>query len=832
MSARSDDIVRTRGPQPRVIAGSVFAAAIVAIAFIAAWPVYRTPWLFVTAGGAVIAAAVIATAAGRLAWRATTTAWVVAVAFFVLGIPLAIPARLSDAGALAQGMGELVTGVVVGWKDLVTVDLPVGTYRNLLVPALAVFLAGTCALLLLAWRRDRLAYAAVPVAAAMTSFGLLFGAPVVSEPLEVGPFAIPAPVETALGALTFLACLVWLVWRGRDERMRALAFGAETSGVTLARRRSAADRRRGLLAGGMVATALAVSVVVVPFAAEGTTRDVLRAAAGPDIALSAAVSPLSGYRAQFADERADEVLFTVVADGPLPERVRLATLDTYDGEVFRSGDAGALDDARFVRVPAVLDAGDGEDASVEITIDALDGIWMPTVGRVRSVDFGGPRPGALADSFYYNRVAWAGVQTADGGLAAGDVVRVRAVEPAPRALSSITAPGGAPSSVAAPEALTVWVQRHAAGSDGAALAGLIALLRERGYLSHGLDEDAGSAWMSDLEDYSFQPSASGHSLARIQTMFARLLEREADPRAEASGVYVAAVGDDEQFAVAAALIARELGFPSRVVVGTRLASDDAGLPVCDEGVCRAQDLAAWIEVQSADGAWVAVDVTPQHTRSPSLVVTEARDPENVTDVRPEAVEEVVPPRSLQEDTGVREGAGPGDAVDLTWLWRLARIAGIGLLLLVVALAPFVVVVAAKATRRRGRRRAATAQGRIVGGWEEYVDAAVDAGLPAPRRLTRTELAVALGTADGAALAATADRAVFGGEEVADDLADDYWRRVDAERGAIRRGLTFWRRLAMTVSLKSFVRPLAPARATRTRSERGKRAPAAVARTAP
>ena len=35
-------------------------------------------------------------------------------------------------------------GVVLGWKDLVTVDLPVGSYRNLLVPALVVFLVGTC----------------------------------------------------------------------------------------------------------------------------------------------------------------------------------------------------------------------------------------------------------------------------------------------------------------------------------------------------------------------------------------------------------------------------------------------------------------------------------------------------------------------------------------------------------------------------------------------------------------------------------------------------------------------------------------------------------------
>src|SRR3546814_9538657 len=78
--------------------------------------------------------------------------------------------------------------------------------------------------------------------------------------------------------------------------------------------------------------------------------------------------------------------------------------------------------------------------------------------------------------------------------------------------------------------------------------------------------------MTSLAGYSFQPSAAGHSLARIDTMFSRLLERESDPRAAASDNYVAAVGDDEQFAVATALIARELGFPARVVVGARLSA--------------------------------------------------------------------------------------------------------------------------------------------------------------------------------------------------------------------------------------------------------------------
>ena len=220
---------------------------------------------------------------------------------------------------------------------------------------------------------------------------------------------------------------------------------------------------------------------------------------------------------------------------------------------------------------------------------------------------------------------------------------------------------------------------------------LVQLLRERGYLSHGLAPASGSAppkWAADLSGYQVQPSASGHSLARIETMFQRLLDREDDPRAAASGNYVAAVGDDEQFAVAVALIAHELGFPARVVVGARLTSADPALPTCDAGTCRAEDLSAWTEVQGTDGQWAAIDVPPQREQSPSLEVTEQRDPENVTEVRPDTVDDVVPPAPLQEDNTLNDENRADDGLDLARLWPILRITGLSLLVVLVRFGPF------------------------------------------------------------------------------------------------------------------------------------------------
>lgn len=809
----------------RMLGGTAFTMLAVLVAAVAAWPIYRGgAFVLVAVAGTLLGAAVAAVVAWRR-WGAGAAALLLLGVFALTAVPLAVPSRLGAPGDLLRGLGEAFSGLQLAWKDLVTVDLPVGSYRNLLVPALVVFLVGTCATLLLSWRADRWAIAAVPVGLAMPAFGLFFGRTSVSAPLGIGPVEIVAPVETALGVAGLLGAVLWLAWRSHDERRQSLARATAASGVRLTRRPSRTDRRRTALGAGMVAVALVAAVAVVPWAARGADRDVLRAAAGPERQIAAAVSPLAEYRSFFQGDRADQVLFEVAADGRAPERVRLAVLDVYDGETFRSGGADA-GGTPFTRVPAALDAGAGADVDVEVRIDALQGIWAPTVGRLSSVRFDGDRAAALADRFYYSADAEAAVQTAGGGLRSGDSYRLLAVEPAVGDLADAAAPGAATAAVEPPDNLQRWVEEHASGDGGAALAGLVQLLRERGYLSHALSIDAAEppSWMDALPQYTFQPSAAGHSLARVDQLFARLLERESDPRAAASGNYVAAVGDDEQFAVAVALIAEELGFPARVVLGARLSAADPELSVCDGGACRARDLSAWTEVRAADGAWIPVDVTPQSSQSPSLEVTQQRDPENVTEVRPDTVDEVVPPEPVQQDTARDDARDDSGGWDLAWLWPILRVGGIVLLVLAVVLGPFLAVVAAKAARRRARRRAPQPVAAIAGGWEEYVDAGVDAGRPVPRASTRAELAAAFATAAGPRLAEDADRAVFSRESLTAQDAEEFWRIVDAERRELARGRGLWRRIRSAVSLRSFVRFVAPQASERVTRivERGRR----------
>lgn len=812
----------------RVVAGALYALAAVGLTAVAAWPVYRSAsFLLLVAAASVLAGAIAALVAWRR-WNGWAAAGLLAGALLVVGVPLAVPSRAGAPAPFLQGLGELASGLLWGWKDLLTVDLPVGSYRNLLVPALVVFLVGTASVLLLSWRTDVLAVLAVPVAIAMAGFGLLFGSTEVSAPLVIGALVLPAPVETAVGAGVLLSGVLWLSWRSRAARVQALRRASDAARVRVAgdaARGAGARLRRLGLGVGMVAVAAAVAVSV-PAVAVPAQRDVLREATGPRQEISRAISPLSSYRTLFADARVDEELFRVTGDA-LPDRVRLAVLDDYDGAVWRTDPAGEP----FVRLAAARVLGGGAPIDAEVTIGALDGIWMPTAGAVASVDFAGPRAAALADGFYVSSAREAAVETTP--WSAGDTYRLRAAAPAVSALSSATAPGGQAgvsvtaadgSELVAPASLRTWVQQHAVGTGGAALDGLVTLLRSRGYLSHALHPPAvGAAWMQQLgAGYTFAPSASGHSLARIDAMFTALLAREADPVAVAADDLVAAVGDDEQFSAAVALIARELGFPARVVVGTRLTSSDPDAATCAGGVCRTGDVSAWVEVRAASGEWIPVDVTPQHTRPPRTERTEQPDPQIATSVRPDGVDEVQPQRPAQEDSAAPTDRP--DPLDLRWLWTTLGITG-GVLAVLLALAgPFAAIVIAKALRRRRRRRQDRPADAIAGGWDEYLDVAVDAGRRPPPAATRSEIAQALARPAAGALARTADEAVFSARPMAPDEAEEFWRIVEDERAAL--ATSRWRRLRAAVSLRSFV-----PRSFRSHFERGSRAASRPRRTA-
>jgi hypothetical protein len=801
------------------VGNALFVVAMALVGVAAAWPIYQAPWFWITAFGAIIAGGTTALIGAARSWSWTTVLLATVGVYLLLGVPLAIPSALGSVQAALAAELDLLVATFGAWKQLVTVAIPAGSYQAVLVPALLVFLGGSSAAFSLAWRTQRLAVLVVPIMFVVQLFGLVFGSSATAAPVTVFGTTLPASRELAVGILGFAIAAIFLSWRARHIRRAALLLAMQNTGV---RRRSegmVSRIRRAWLAGTVLVVAVALAVPIAATAALPAERDVLRTAVDPAVQLREQVSPLSQYRAAFGSDRYDAELLRVETSGAAVERLRLAVLSHYDGTVFRviAPDAGERDQSTaFARVPHTMtpEGPAGEQASIEVGIAAYDGIWLPTAGSLVDITFAGDRRQALTDGFFYNAGTAAGVQLAR--VTDGDRYTIT-TQSAPDAASlrDLEAPAGGSliDGALIPEKLAEWVRAQRVSEDGAGLAELITRLRERGYLSHALaaPADPETSWAADLRGHAFEPSTAGHSIDRIDAMFAALLEKQATAGATDNTRLVAAVGDDEQFATAAALIAAELGFTARVVIGFILdeaATDAASVPACAGGVCSGRNLTAWVEVADGRGGWVAVNATPQHVNPLSPIDDQRSDPRIDTEVITDgATEQRAPkaPPSAGDDAAPTEDP---EAVELDWLMPLLRIAGIMLLVVAAVCAPFLAIIAAKLQRRRSRRRADDEVSRIANGWDEYVDTAIDHGLPGQGSLTRSELAIRHGRGDGAReLARLADAAVFAPPGAVEHDSREFWAIVDAERASLIAASSRMGRLKAALSLRSFTRIL-------------------------
>ena len=171
------------------------------------------------------------------------------------------------------------------------------------------------------------------------------------------------------------------------------------------------------------------------------------------------------------------------------------------------------------------------------------------------------------------------------------------------------------------------------------------------------------------------------------------------------------VGYEEQYAAAAALIARIAELPVRVAVGFEIEPERF---VDGRAEVRSGDASAWIEVRVDDVGWVPVSVSPPRSREPEAENAVAAEDQVATPNPPpppqvppdvdvftenDEVEEPVEEEE-EEDDDSDEATGGGGIGTLGWI-----AIGTGSVLIVVLAAGGAIVVW---KRRRTRRRRAAA----------------------------------------------------------------------------------------------------------------------------
>ena len=784
----------------RFIGGVLASAVALALGVAAAWPIYQTPWLWVVAAASLGLGTLIIWARERWRLAFPIASAMILVALAVSIVPVAVPQALSS--GLIRGLGDGLAAVALGWKQLLTLSLPVGTYQTVLVPAFVVMFGTVLITLTFASRSGRWpVLAAIPMLAPV-AFGTVFGASAVSAPLQAGPLTIAAPRELGLWLAVALLGAIWVAWTSGAERRAALRLGRSESDAPVARGRVT----RGLIASAAVVIALGLGALIAPGLDAGA-RAVARDSIDPEIVVRDRPSPLASYRASKTDDGIDQELFAVSSDGARPEHFRLAVLDAYEGVDFHVSDDAS---GRFTRFPSGESLAEPSQVTVEIAGGYQD-IWAPTAKLGAPPIFRGPRAAELADGFYVNRDTGGAIAVPSStaattpGLADGDMytapMETREAQGTPE-LSGTSTPLIDLETV--PE-LARWIERQNVSADGAGLVTLIERLRARGYLSHSLsDVDGKPVWLQRLSEElgtRFEPSSGGHSLARIEALFSELnVQQEAAGEDASEKMLVAGIGDDEQFATAAALLARALGFESRVVVGVRLGDGVPGVPACAD-MCTGENLAAWIEVQDASGSWVPMDVTPQAEQHPQRLEQGEQLPEFPTTPEERDAREVDPPIGLGEQADSTEAED--EVQGAAWLWPLLRVAGLSVAGAGLLFLPFIFLPIAKRRRAKSRKGEPNPELRALGAWEEYVDRATDAGIDLPQRASRGAMAEAIGGPSAVAIATTVDRAVFSPYGIDDAQADGVWSAVEMDTRERAASRTRWQRIRAAYGLRSY-----------------------------
>ncbi|MDQ0734113.1 transglutaminase family protein [Arthrobacter agilis] len=701
--------------------------------------------------------------------------------YLVLGHALAAPqeAFLGFLPTL-RSLRILIVGVVFSWKDILTVADPVGTASGMLVvPFLAAMLcavvAGT-----LAWRLRTPYWPMLPVLVLFAT-GIAFGTNRASLP-EIR------------GILLVVAAMAWLAYRRdiarTDARTRVAINPAVTDPATAASGRN----RRLALGAGVLAAATVLTLALSPVVAAGQDRRVLRDVVEPPVDLFAYPSPLTSFR-KYVKDNEDTVLFTV--DGlPEGERVRLAALDAYDGVVYnvnpqaagnfaRVGDAQQLGDID----PDDLDGG----TSAQLTFDIKDysGVWLPAGGELEGVRLGGPRASELGRSLYYNDEARTALSTV--GVQSGDTYEVNALFPETFSEEQLAQYGFADLTLPRVQNDPPVIAAKAGEYIGAVsepierARRLEQVLSAQGFFSNGKEDEA--------------KSLPGHGAARMLNLL------DADQM----------VGDDEQYAVAMALMARKVNIPARVVMGFYPDWDEVGNAQGPLEITGG-DVHAWVEVAFDGVGWVAFNPTPPEDNEP---VPPQQQPKSSP--KPQVLQPPPPPQEPAE-LPPDSAPEPQDAEErekdlLDELAPYLAIIGVVLIPVVVLVVPLVVVALLKRKRRKRREHQGLPADRVGGGWSELVSLATDLGAETNPRATRRESARELGAAfpqsseSTTKLASRADAGIFAAGDPSEDEVQDYWRDVRTSLDGMRGSVGFWKRQRARFSPRSLLRDAEARRGT-------------------
>lgn len=714
---------------------------------------------------------------------------------FLIGPALVFPGVTGDTAAFAVGtITQRWNQLLASYKYLISTTPPVGT------DAMSLPAVWTMAL-----------WCALAASSAALSRIAGFG---------VAP-AIPILVTFALSALL-----------GTKDGWHAGLLGAAAIAVLLpwTAARCGWRRPRRWLASLLVLT-LALGAGLGSCRLMPHHRFVLRDHYEPPLIMRDTTSPLAGMRTFVKEHRNDTIL--TAYDLPAATPVRMAVMTCFDGNVwnvagcadergtatYRVMGSGASDTAKYDTAKSSTAKSDTTAYSAEtgtasgngttVTFAIGKGLsghsWLPVAGTPSGITMQGH---ADRRNLFYSAETNTAIYPT--GMEEGMVYTVGTMlRPIPKN-TDIAAAVGAEATVSSADSVPREIGALASGiAGGQTTGGAMALalstwLHSEGWFSHGLQGE--------------HPSMAGHGSHRLLSML------------QGSGM----VGDGEQYASLMALMARELGLPSRVVLGV-IPKDGNGMlsstrakQIDGHTVTEftGNDIEAWVEIELERFGWVPFFPTPKETKTP----------DESQDLTPTSIESPLVRSSPSLADPLREERDPPDqaqqrerntsASEKPRVWHaFLRIAGV----VALCLGPVWLIGTAagaallyNAFRVRRARRIPVPRLCMAAGWRMLIEHLhhtdlADVPLNRTRRMQASIIERQCPAIAGMVrqLADAADAAAFADAQATATDAVAYWRQLDQVRSAASASLTPAHRwLALTTPL-----PLRPQRFARSVAQR-------------
>ncbi len=619
-------------------------------------------------------------------------------------------------------MADLPSNLVGGWKALASTGLLIPTgARFVLVPVIIGALGSFIAAEAIIRRR-----ASAPAIVGLLSVHAAAAAYTISQWQPAWWFV--GALAATLGLLLAVAGLT---------RPGGASFEAGRVDVTLRQVGSAI-----LVVGVLAATASGLQLLMGP---PGDQAFDLRQTLVRPLDISESATPLARVKAGLVDED-DSTVFTVSTANLRPDDsialLPVAVLDHYDGTIWSTSARFEIAGSSLPEPSLASPSGGSISVAVELT-GQYPFRFLPQVGVMRQITEG--------------EVAWDPVT---GTMAA--------VDPDATGYRGVVAPI-LPAEL--PEAIGSGDTSLASVSDRADLTDQQRQAMNV-YLAEVVDADADPleqlrAIQADLlsDRFGYNENApAGHSLAALTSY---LVPGATADDGGADQAVAARVGFSEHAAAAFAVLARELGVPSRVVVGyllTEPITADNSEVLVSENMIH-----AWPEVWIDGTGWVRLDVTNKVNETPdepdrTPAVSASGVEANATDL-PDVEEPVILP----------DDELSGERSRLWWL-------------LAAPLVPLVYLAAVVFAKifRRTRRRRRSADARVVGAWREVQDRFLELGLPSSPSLSALDVAEELDVIDLrqvgdpiVALAPRLDTALYSPVPASDQDADRAWEAAKA-----------------------------------------------------